>query len=424
MYVTQAKIANLRSIRYLLWTVPQERLAGWHVIIGDNGSGKTTFLRGISLALLGFGDALALRQDWRRWLRVGAREASIELSIKPSQSVGAESAGELGFFIVRMSDSTTIPASGEGPVISISDRREQLSSRCFSAAYGPFRRFTGGDRDEEEISSFNPRLAAHLSLFGENVALTDALSWLQDLRFKELEGKPGGVLLTRLRKFINQEGFLPFGVRLSEISSSGVDFTDGNGCPVSVLDLSDGYRSVLSMTFELIRQMVAVYGSDRVFDPADPTRVIPPGVVLIDEVDAHLHPSWQRQIGKWFTKHFPNIQFIVTTHSPLVCQAAEYGTVFRLPRPGTEEAGEMVTGRHLERLVFGNVLDAYGTDLFGESVEQSDTARERQKQLARLNVKELREGLTEAERREQEALRVAQPTAAGTLATVAGEDQE
>ena len=49
------------------------------------------------------------------------------------------------------------------------------------------------------------------------------------------------------------------------------------------------------------------------------------GVVLIDEVDVHLHVSWQRSIGFWLKKHFPNVQFIVTTHSPFVCQAADPG---------------------------------------------------------------------------------------------------
>ena len=50
-----------------------------------------------------------------------------------------------------------------------------------------------------------------------------------------------------------------------------------------------------------------------------------PGVVLIDEVDAHLHPTWQRRIGLWFREHFPKLQFIVSTHSPLICQAATVG---------------------------------------------------------------------------------------------------
>jgi predicted ATP-binding protein involved in virulence len=47
------------------------------------------------------------------------------------------------------------------------------------------------------------------------------------------------------------------------------------------------------------------------------------GVVLIDELDAHLHPTWQRQIGSWLKSCFPNLQFIVATHSPFIPQAAD-----------------------------------------------------------------------------------------------------
>jgi hypothetical protein len=196
-----------------------------------------------------------------------------------------------------------------------------------------------------------------------------------------------------------------------EITSSSVLFVDGNGMQVRLEDLSDGYRSILSMTFELIRQLALAYGPERVFDPQDPTRVACPGVVLIDEIDIHLHPTWQRQIGLFLRQHFPKIQFIVTTHSPLICQAADAGTVFRLPRPG-ESGGGMVRGSQLRRLLYGDVLDAYGTEVFGRDIGRSDTAKEGRRRLAQLNVKEIREGLTDAERREQERLRGQMPTAA------------
>jgi hypothetical protein len=165
------------------------------------------------------------------------------------------------------------------------------------------------------------------------------------------------------------------------------------------------------MTFELIRQLAATYGPKGVFHPKDPTKVNVPGVVLIDEVDAHLHPTWQRKVGLWFREHFPKMQFIVTTHSPLVCQAAEVGTVWRLPRPGTDEEARQVTGVELDRLIFGNVLDAYGTGLFGEDVARSEKSKQRLQRLAKLNLKEMRQGLSAAERREQTALRASLPTA-------------
>ena len=287
-------------------------------------------------------------------------------------------------------------------------------SGWFSASYGPFRRFTGGDKDFEKTFYSNPRLAPHLSAFGESVALTETIQWMQDLRFKQLEGNPEGDLLDQLKRFINQEGFLPHHAHLESVSSGGVTFQDGNGCEIPVEDLSDGYRSVLSMTFELIRQMVKAYPNHDVFSE-DGTKIIVPGVVLIDEVDAHLHPSWQRQIGLWFREHFPQIQFIVTTHSPFVCQAADVGTVYRLPKPGSDEKAGMVTGTELDRLLFGNVLDAYSTDLFGTGATRSEEAKKRQLRLAELNMAELMRVLTASEQAEMERLRATLPTAAHSL---------
>ena len=61
------------------------------------------------------------------------------------------------------------------------------------------------------------------------------------------------------------------------------------------------------------------------------------GVAAIDEIDAHLHPAWQQRIGDWFVEHFPETQFFVTTHSPIICRAARRGSVWLLPVPGSDE---------------------------------------------------------------------------------------
>ncbi len=306
------------------------------------------------------------------------------------------------------------PSGEEVGITRESQGRDDVSGYVgwFSASYGPFRRFTGGDQEYEKLFVSHPTLARHLSIFGENVALTECLSWLKELQFKKLEQDPEGELLDLIKSFVNQPGFLPHAARLDKVSSKGVEFVDGNGYQLPVEELSDGYRSMLSMTFELIRQLARAYGSDRVFDPKDPTKVMVPGIVLIDEIDAHLHPTWQRRIGIWFRKYFPKLQFIVTTHSPLVCQAAEVGTVWQLPKPGSDSEGGMVTGQELDRLVYGNVLDAYSTDVFGEDVTRSDASKQRLQRLAELNMKELQGTLTASEQQEQEQLRAAMPTSA------------
>jgi hypothetical protein len=211
---------------------------------------------------------------------------------------------------------------------------------------------------------------------------------------------------------VNQPGFLPHQAKLIEISSEGVQFADAEGNLLLVTELSDGYRSILSLTFELIRQMSRVFQLDLIFDPRDDTKIIAPGVVLIDEVDAHLHPTWQRRIGFWMREHFPNIQFIVTTHSPLICQAAEVGSVWHLPAPGSGEEFHQVTGNELNRLLYGNVLEAYGTEAFGVGNTRSEVAKAHSRRLAELNVRELQAGLSKEEKLEQARLRVAMPTSA------------
>ncbi|HEX5753129.1 MAG TPA: AAA family ATPase [Archangium sp.] len=424
MYLTRFRIENIRAIQKLDWQIPLQRAPGWHVILGDNGSGKSSVLRSIALALVGPDDVDALRQDWGRWPRERKSPGVIDLTLIPDSKldkfegrVSEKHAHKLKITLALTSAFSgrirPMPLIFDGPEYRIDPSKHVWSGRSgwFCASYGPFRRFTGGDEDYEKLFLANPQLARHISVFDESVALTEGLRWLQQLRFKRLEKDPEGALLKPLVKFINQPGFLPHRARLFKISSREVIFLDGNDYPVPVQDLSDGYRSILSMTFELIRQLAATYGPKHVFHPKDPTKVNVPGVVLIDEVDAHLHPTWQRKVGLWFREHFPKMQFIVTTHSPLVCQAAEVGSVWRLPRPGTDEDARQVTGVELERLIFGNVLDAYGTGLFGEDVARSEQSKQRLQRLAKLNLKEMRQGLSAAERREQTALRASLPTA-------------
>jgi len=423
MHIQRIRIANIKSINTLDWAIPEGQAAGWHVIIGDNGAGKSTFLRAVVLALIGPVEAAGLRLDWDAWLRSGTESGSIRLDLRYDPKLdnfsgpgrrGAELVPaavliERDAFLAQLKKNSAVKPNPDRHIWS-------GAGGWFSAAYGPFRRFSGGDTEYERLLSFRSRLAAHLSVFNEAFALGEGLRWLQELQFKRLERQPEGALLDRLIGFVNQDDFLPHHTRISEVTSSGVVFTDSTDQRVLVENLSDGYRSILSMTFELIRQMVNTYGADAVFDATDSTVITAPGVVLIDEVDAHLHPSWQKRIGLWFRRHFPHVQFIVTTHSPLVCQAATEGSVWRLPRPGDSEPGGMVVGQDLDRLLYGNLLDAYSTGVFGLDSTRSEESQRKLVRLAQLNRKELRSQLSAKEQQEQEQLRSILPTTAYQLA--------
>jgi hypothetical protein len=79
------------------------------------------------------------------------------------------------------------------------------------------------------------------------------------------------------------------------------------------------------------------------------------------------------------------MQFIITTHSPLVCRAAENGSIYRLAAPGSDEKSEEVTGVERDRLIYGNILDTYATGAFGEGVTQSTEANAKLERLIYLN---------------------------------------
>lgn len=83
--------------------------------------------------------------------------------------------------------------------------------------------------------------------------------------------------------------------------------------------LSDGYRSTVALFADLARRC-AILNPHLLEKAAEKT----PGIVLIDEVDLHLHPSWQRRLIADLRKAFPAIQFVLTTHSPQVISGATH----------------------------------------------------------------------------------------------------
>ena len=421
MYISKLEIKNIRSIQTLEWAPPAgSGPGGWHIILGNNGAGKSTFLKAIALALMGPRDSFSLRQNWKDWLRHGEQLGHVTATLVPEQQDKYGSSNvhnqtvppTVGVEFFRDDDEVDIREPSSQPVSAAAHKGVWNGKGWFIAAYGPFRRF--GSRHFKESSSSNQKLLRCISLFDDGIALTESLEWLQNLQFIGLENTGNSPFLDRLKQFINHDDFLPSGVKLNNISSKGVEFIDGSNIPVNIESLSDGFRSVLSMTLELIRQLSMAYGQDGVFpsNPGGAHQVVSPGVVLIDEIDAHLHPTWQQRIGQWFLDHFPNIQFIVSTHSPLICQSADHGSIFVLPQICSDDRGYMLKGEELQRILYGNVLDAYGTDAFGEKAAstRSEFSKAMSRKLSQLNAKEISTGLTEAEKTEQAKIKATLPS--------------
>ena len=96
---------------------------------------------------------------------------------------------------------------------------------------------------------------------------------------------------------------------------------------VSIKDLSLGYKTLIAWMVDFASRMF-----DRYPDSRNP--LAEPAVVLVDEIDLHLHPKWQRTLMGYLSERFPNTQFIATAHSPLVVQAASDANIVLLRRVG------------------------------------------------------------------------------------------
>lgn len=426
MYLRSLKLHNIRAIETFALDFDEAELPGWHVLLGANGAGKSSVIRSLALVLAGPKEAAALRQPWANWVRRGSDAAGITATIECDPLDVFTGTGRRTRSVELALDFTPIDTDLPGqrwdlrPASEGRAKAERTAwgtnSGWFSASFGPFRRFTGGDQAYDRLFLSNPRLAPHLSAFGEDVALTEGLRWLRELRVLQLESADAASgLLDEVVNFINASGLLPHGAMILEVTSSEVRAVDGGGSVLAVEQLSDGYRSVLSMIFEILRQMARAYGPETFMKGlrSAPGTVDLPGVIAIDEVDAHLHPSWQNDIGPWFTRCFPRVQFIVTTHSPIVCRAAR--SIWRLPAPGSSEAAERISGADFERLTKGTILDAYGTELFGRDVSTPEVTKKIRSEVARLNRLALRAALSVSDQGRLEQLQRALPTSAASL---------
>jgi hypothetical protein len=170
------------------------------------------------------------------------------------------------------------------------------------------------------------------SLF-DHADLPNMEDWLLNLFLAEQLGRAEAKSVLELAKSVLSSGILPDvqEVRLNskEQGTGFVNFaefrTDFGW--IRLRDLGYGYQTMIAWVLDLVKRMVERY-------PGSPDPLAEPAIVLVDEIDLHLHPDWQRRIIAHLTKYFPNTQFIVTAHSPLIVQSAEEINLVILKKEG------------------------------------------------------------------------------------------
>ena len=337
IYYSSLELENVRCFgerQTLELTDEKGRPAQWTLLLGDNGVGKTTLLQ--CLAWMRPVPAGAQNDDEPRaiepalaneenrvfnsLLRAGD-EVSLELkaSLSINQKLGPAKAEKR-----RQKITTGISIQGKRQKLEdFKQERKKIPRYLHSLdmpvfAYGADRRMGSSNLEKSEL------LDPLASLFSGSTELYDAEERLLQLDYlavkrrgyhkKRLE-QVKQILSTILPDISTKNDIEILGPRGGEPDEeSGVKFHTPYGS-VPLTGLSLGYQTTLAWTVDLAWRLYS-----RFSESSNP--LAEPAIVLIDEIDLHLHPRWQREIITKLTENFPNTQFIATAHSPLIVQAA------------------------------------------------------------------------------------------------------
>jgi hypothetical protein len=189
------------------------------------------------------------------------------------------------------------------------------AKNCFIAGYGVNRRLPSPNIP---IIDSSPRSDAVMSLFSTEMTLSPLTEWALDQHYEK-----GDRFLEILRQTF--ERIIP-GMEFSGIDKIKREliFKTPDG-EVSLYNLSDAYQNIIGLSGDLLYRITQAFDNYE-----DPLNI--PGILLIDEIDLHLHPLWQLVVLNSLRKLLPNFQIIATTHSPLVIAGLKRKNIIKLYR--------------------------------------------------------------------------------------------
>lgn len=280
----------------------------WTIILGDNATGKTTVLKILDTLYIDEFEVDEKSNIYFPKFLNGNRDF-----VKESDIIGKT---ELKIYL----------KNSEGKTLELN----YLDSASYNDDLNTFLLSYGASRRMSKNPNFSSsRNAGVNSLFDQNVELINVEEWYfkkdYELQITPDIDKPKVKKQLDLIKKILID-FLPevLDLRTNKVKDKKniqdpdfvLEVQINENEWISLRDLSFGYQTITALLVDIAANMMTRYRESE-------NPLHEPVIILIDEIDLHLHPKWQRTVIDKLTEHFPKAQFIVTAHSPLIAQAAE-----------------------------------------------------------------------------------------------------
>jgi hypothetical protein len=327
-YFTSAKriehftIRNFKAIDALSlpFPAPQGDSESWLMLLGENGCGKSSILQALALAMMGQEHANQLGLDASRYVRRHPGVESGEVIVDVS-----------GVGRIRMEFSLDSPQF----------RIDPPDPKVLLLGYGATRLLPKAVRRE----SSQQTAVRILNLFDPTAPLADTEAWLMDrerVSDDQLEEFAGD--LSRLL-------MLPGDLRICR--DEGLVEVEYSGTRKVLRDMSDGFQSIIALAGDISIGVRDWWGGLREAE----------GVVLLDEIEVHLHPTWKISIVERLRQTCPMLSFVVTTHDPLCLKGLRPEEIIVLRRT-PEETIEVITDiPQIQHLRSDEVLSSFLFDL-------------------------------------------------------------